>query len=826
MAETYNFKESEKKWREFWENESIFKFDKKKKGNLYVVDTPPPTVSGRMHIGHSYSYSQQDFVVRFRRMMGDNVYYPFGTDDNGLPTERLIEKLKNVKSKNMSRDEFVKLCQSTLKEITPEFINDWKIIGMSCDFSNIYSTIDSHCIKTSQKSFIDLMKKGLVYQQTAPSMWCVNCQTAIAQAELEDKELDSTFNDVQFGVVHGEKGRDKITIATTRPELIPACVFVYVHPDDKRYKNIVGKEVIVPLFNYKVPIFADSSADPEKGSGILMVCSYGDKYDAEAIAKRKVEPRIVLAKDGRMNHLSGKYENLTIKEARKAILDDLDKEGLLLNKKHIRHAVNVHDKCGTEIEFLTTKQWFIKVLENKNKFIEAADKIKWYPEHMKSRYVHWVEGLNWDWCVSRQRHFGVPFPIWSCKKCGKIAIADEKYLPVDPLISKPKVKCSCGSDEFQGEIDVMDTWATSSMSPQIITNWVGDKGFDDIDFKTMYPNALRPQAHDIIRTWAFYTIVKGIYNNNQVPWKDIVISGYVLDPKGEKMSKSKENTVEPAQVLAKYPADALRFAAAGAKLGEDIRYQEKDLLTGQKTITKLWNASKFAFMQLEDFKGKKDNTSAIDHWMLTKLNKLIKTATESFDACEYSKVRMDVDQFFWGTLCDNYLEIIKDRTYNPDKYKSGKNGAQYTLHKSILSILKMFAPIMPYITEEIYQMKFAKEENKKSIHVSDWPKFEHSEIDDSAEQAGDLAVVIISAVRKFKSEKALSLKTEIKNLTIELPKLDGKVKKNFDEMLQEIKATTRSQNVDFGMGEIEISNKLKISIEMAETNQNNKLSSN
>ncbi|MBN2421442.1 valine--tRNA ligase, partial [Candidatus Woesearchaeota archaeon] len=817
MADKYDFKESEKKWREFWEKEKLFKFDKNKKGNLYIIDTPPPTVSGKMHIGHSYSYSQQDFVARFKRMNGNNVYYPFGTDDNGLPTERLIEKTKNVKSTKMSRDDFVKLCQTTLREITPDFVNDWKIIGMSCDFSNIYSTIDPHCIKTSQKSFLDLYKKNLVYQQTAPTMWCVQCQTAIAQAELEDKELDSTFNDVQFTIAHGDKGNDKITIATTRPELLPACVFIYVHPDDKRYTKLVGKEAIVPLFGQKVPIYADESANPEKGSGVLMVCSYGDKYDAEAIAKRKAEPRIVISKDGRMNKLAGKYENLTIKEARKAILEDLEKEGLLLAQKHIRHAVNVHDKCGTEIEFLTTKQWFIKILENRKKFIDAADKINWYPEHIKSRYVHWVEGLNWDWCISRQRHFGVSFPVWTCKNCGNIVVADEKDLPVDPLTAKPKTKCKCGSDDFQGEIDVMDTWATSSMSPQIITNWAGDKGFDDIDFKTMYPNTLRPQAHDIIRTWAFYTIVKGIYNNNQIPWKDMLVSGYVLDPKGEKMSKSKENTVEPAVVLAKYPADALRFGAAGAKLGEDVRYQEKDLITGLKTVTKLWNASRFAFMQLEDFKGKKENTTAIDHWMLTKLNKLIRSATTSFDAYEYAKVKSDVDQFFWSTLCDNYLEIIKDRTYNPQNYKLGKIGAQYTLHKSILSVLKMFAPIMPFITEEIYQLSagnkksFAEEEGKKSIHVSDWPKFDNGEVDDAAEQAGDIAVAVISAVRKYKSEKAMSLKTELEELTIELPKVDDKVKKTFEEMIQDIKATTIAQNIVFGKGDIEVSKDLKIS---------------
>ncbi len=808
MAENvYNFKESEKKWREFWEKEKIYVFDKKKKGKIYSVDTPPPTVSGRMHIGHAFSYSQQDFIARYRRMRGDNVYYPFGTDDNGLPTERLVEKLKKVKSIRMPRHEFVQLCEKTIADIKPEFIEDWKIIGMSCDFSSTYSTIDSHCIKTSQRSFVDLFNKNLVYKHEAPTMWCVNCQTAIAQAELEDKDIDSTFNDIYFNLEKPEKG-EKITIATTRPELLGACVCIYVHPDDKRYKHLVGKNAIVPLFKHKVPIFADESANPEKGTGILMVCSYGDKYDVEAINKRKLTPRIMFTKDGFLNSNAGRYKGLTIKEARKQILEDLKQEGLLLNQKHIKHAVNVHERCSTEIEFLTSSQWFIKLLDNKKKFIEAGRQIKWHPEFMRVRYEHWIDGLSWDWCISRQRHFGVPFPAWYCKKCGVIVVADEKDLPVDPLATKPKTKCKeCGSAEFEGEKDVMDTWATSSVSPQIITNWVNDKKYNNVDFNRMYPSSMRPQAHEIIRTWAFYTIVKGIYHHNQIPWSDIVVSGYILDPHGEKMSKSKGNVVAPAEILIKYPADALRFGAASARLGEDTRYQEKELVAGQKTITKLWNAARFALMQLEDHDGSKKGVTLIDKWMLTKLNKLIKSVTEAFDNYEYAKAKADVDQFFWHTLCDNYLEIIKDRIYNPEKYKEGKTGVQYTLHKAILSVLKLFAPIMPYITEEIYHMKFGKEENNKSIHISEWPSVDPKEIDEGAEKAGDLAVEVIGAVRKFKSEKNMSLKQELKKLVIEVP--DSKV---LVPLLDDIKATTRAHTVEFGKGNIEVAKDVSIRI--------------
>ena len=452
----YNHRESEKKWKEYWEENKIYVFNTKKNSTSYVIDTPPPTVSGKMHIGHAFSYSQQDFIARYHRMKGENVFYPFGTDDNGLPTERLVEKLKNVKSTKMQRQEFVELCQKTIKEIKPNFINDWKIIGMSCDFSNTYSTIDEHCIRTSQKSFIDLFKKKLVYQDIAPSMWCVQCQTAIAQAELEDKESDSTFNDVQFELENGKK----IVIATTRPELLAACILIYVHPEDKRYKKLIGKKAVVPIFNQKVIICSDESANPGKGSGILMICSWGDKYDVEAIKKRKTEPRIIITKDGKLNNLAGKYAGLTIKEARKEILKDLQEQGFLLNKKSIKHTINVHERCGTEIEFLSTKQWFIKILDNKKKFLDAGKKINWYPAHMRLRYENWIEGLQWDWCISRQRHFGVPFPVWGCKKCDNLLIAEEKEIPLDPLSTKPKRKCSkCGSrestDSFKGRIFIL-----------------------------------------------------------------------------------------------------------------------------------------------------------------------------------------------------------------------------------------------------------------------------------------------------------------------------------------------------------------------------------
>ncbi len=784
LSKDYNFQEIEKKWQKYWEEKKIYAFDPHNKKNIYSIDTPPPTLSGKMHIGHAFSYSQQDFFVRYQRMRGKNVFYPFGTDDNGLPTERMIEKLKNVKSTKMQRQEFISLCNETLKELRPGFIQDWRDIAISCDWNIFYSTIDKHCIKTSQKSFLDLYKKKLVYKKEDAFIWCVQCQTAIAQAELEDKEQDSTFNDILFTLESGEK----ITISTTRPELLPACVALFVHPEDKRYKHLFGKKVKVPLFNQEVKIYSDESVDQEKGTGILMICSYGDKNDVEAVKRKNFKARICITRDGKMNEFAKQFLGLPIKEARKAILDQLEKEKVVVTKKPIKHIVNVHDKCGTDIEFLDSFQWFIKVLDHKKELLEAGRKIKWYPEYMRTRYEHWVEGLQWDWCISRQRHFGVAFPAWNCKDCKTILVAEEKQLPVDPFIDKPIKKCSCGSQEFEAERDVMDTWATSSLTPQIAFNWVGDKDCSG-DLK-MFPMDLRVQAHDLVRTWAFYTIVKSLYHHKKIPWKKIAISGHIMDPHGRKMSKSLGNVIEPRSILDKYGADAWRFLAASSKLGENIPYQEKDLQTGKKMIIKLWNASKFCITHLENSTPEKVELEAFDRWLLTKLNLLIKGCTGVFENYEYAKAKVDIEEFFWHTFCDNYLEIIKDRLYNADKRGTkAKQSAQYTLYQTLLTLLKLLSPIMPHITEEIYQHYFIRFEKTKSIHLSSWPE-EHKEWNDKKiEKSGDLAIQTISLVRQEKTKAQKSLKEPVRKIILS---------KKLKILEQDIKAVTQAQELLYG----------------------------
>ncbi len=767
----YNPNSEEPKILDFWEKEKIYKF-KPGKERTYSIDTPPPTVSGDMHIGHAFSYSQQDFIARFRRMYlaeKGQVFYPFGTDDNGLPTEKLVERLNNVKSKEMPRSEFIELCLKTLKKITPDFVQQWKNIGVSADYEIYYSTIDKNSQKISQKSFLDLYKAGRIYKAGFPCIWCPECQTAIAQAELEDKEFSSLFSTIKFFV-----GNDVLPVATTRPELIPACVAIFVNPKDERYRRIVGKKAKVPLFNYEVPVIADKSANMEKGTGAMMVCSYGDKFDVDAITRLKLEPRIVLNYDGTVKE--GGYKGLKIKEAREKILRDLKEKELIINQENISHIVNVHDKCGTEIEFLPTDQWFIKILDKKEEWISQGRKIKWHPEYMRKRYENWVNGLNWDWTISRDRHFGVPIPVWQCIECGKIILPNEKELPVDPLnVKKICPKCK---KQAEPETRVLDTWATSSLTPQITSSLVGNK--------IKLPYSLRPQAHEIIRTWTFYTIIKAYLHEKKLPWDNVILSGFIT-LEGEKMSKSKGNVISPKEVLAKYGADAIRFWAAGSKLGENMDYREEDVMAGKRFIIKLQNAANFVFMNLKDFDGHKSEIrETTDELFLQKVDLLVNSVTKYFQDYEYSKAKQEIENFFWKTFCDNYLEIVKKRIYGKEKEK--KKSAQYGLYIGLLTILKLTAPIMPFITEYIYQEHFKKYEKDKSIHLSKWP----SEKIINKSEDFDLLLEVISKIRKEKTKANKPMNAEI------ILTLEKNIQKELHKMIDDLRAVTNAKEIKEG----------------------------
>lgn len=766
-----DLKAIEKKWLEYWEKEKIYTFNSTSNKKIFSIDTPPPTVSGNMHIGHAFSYSQQDFIARYKRMRGFNIFYPFGTDDNGLPTERLIEKLKSIKSKSISRSNFISLCLRTLNEITPSFIQDWKNLGISCDYDIYYSTINPLCQKLSQLSFIQLFKKGLIYKDQFPTLYCIECQTPIAQAELEDKEKDTIFTTLKF-----ISNKEFLPIATTRPELLPACVAIFVNPDDNRYKKFIGKKASVPLFDFEVPIIADISAQMDKGTGVLMVCSYGDKYDVDALKRYSLQPRIIFNIDGTLN--IEKYTGLRIKEARKAILKNLKEAGFILEQKSIKHFVNVHDKCSTEIEFLPRKQWFIKILDKKKALIEQGKKIVWHPDHMKKRYENWISGLEWDWSISRERHFGIPIPVWFCPSCKDIILPEESELPIDPMHSKRKCK-KCNTFA-EGDEKVLDTWATSSITPQIASSLVKNK--------IKLPYSLRPQAHDIIRTWAFYTIVKSLFHDNSLPWKVIAISGFVTLG-GEKMSKTKGNVISPQEVMQNYGSDALRYWASSSKLGEDLDYQEKDLVAGKRFITKIINAANFTFSNLQHIEKPK-KLHDTDRLFLQQLNLLIKSATNALDKYNYSKAKLETDQFFWKIFADNYLEIIKHRVYNGSEEE--KSSASYVLYHSFLTITKLMSPFTPFISEEIYQNHFKKYEKEKSIHLSSWPEEFKIKKSKDDEKIWSALLKIISQVRQKKSEAKKSMKALI---SLTLPKDDLALP---SQVLSDLKAVCNAKEIKEG----------------------------
>lgn len=838
IPKRYDPKISEAKWQKYWLDNKTYQFDADNKDNkkIYSIDTPPPTVSGKMHMGHAFGNSQQDFIARYKRMKGFNVLQPLGTDDNGLPTMLLIQKLKKVRANMMDRKEFRKLVLQVLEnELKPSYINDWKRLGISCDYDINYSTIDPHCQKISQKSFIDLYKAGREFRTEAPAMYCPKCQTAISQVECEDLDIKSHFNDIVFK----SEGQNLI-IATTRPELLPACVAVFYHPEDKRYQNLKGKMAKVPLFNAEVPIIEDVRADPEKGTGLVMCCTFGDQTDMEWQKAHKLPIKEAIGKNGKMTKLAEKYEGMKIEEARKQIIEDLKENELLLNQKPITHAVNVHERCGTPIEFIHSKQWFIRYLDLKEDMAKWGNMLNWNPKHMKNRYDNWVNGLAWDWCISRQISYGIPFPVWYCKECEEVILAEEKDLPVDPMEDPCPVnecpKCNC--KEMIPESDIINTWATSSLTPTIVKELFKDKPV--YDQLVSNPMDLRPQGHDIISFWLFNTVVKSNLHFKINPWKVCFINGWMLDPKGKKMSKSKGNVIEPRDMIEKYSSDALRYMAGGCKLGEDLSFPEKDLVTGKKFINKIWNASKFSFMHLEDYKPSETNITnkaefekleMFDQWLLSKLNKVVKNATESFDEYEYSKAKFVSENFFWQIFCDQYLEIVKDRLYNPDK--RGENGTekrlsgQKTLYYALLTINKLMAPFTPHITEEVYQLFFKEKETGKevdSLHTSQWPEFCQEQISENAELIGDLGIDIINAVRKFKSEQNLSLKTEIEEMVIvyegneeNLSDFENKI----NSISEDLKAVLRIDNIVFsGETTVETENfKVKIGIKLKEISE-------
>ena len=784
LDKKYNALEKEAKWLEYWNDNKVYKFNKDNR-KVFSIDTPPPTVNGKIHIGHIFSYSQTEMIARYKRLRGYNVFYPFGFDDNGLPSERLVEKEQGKKAHEIGREAFTKLCYETTDKYEEEFQELFSKMGVSTDWDIHYKTVSPSTIKISQLSFLDLIKKGHCYHKESPALWCNECLTSIAQAELETKTIKTTFNYVNFKTV--EDG-EEFTIATTRPELLPAIVCVFVNPNDDEHKHLIGKTAHIPVIDVEVPIMADEKVAIDKGTGVVMCCTFGDQTDIEWWKKYNLPLKYIFTDNGKIIDSVPNYGGMKIKEARSKIIEDLQNGGYIVKIEELEHEVQTHERCGKEVEYSVMKQWFIDIMNHKEDFLKIGNEIKWHPSHMHNRYNEWVENIMWDWCISRQRYFGVPFPVWYCKDCGEAIFAREEDLPVNPLSQQPHCdKCpKCGCTEFIPETDVMDTWATSSVTP-LVNMKFGEKENNESFLK---PMSIRTNASEIIRTWDFYTIVKSFYHFGIRPWDNVMISGFVMASKGEKISKSKGNSkVEPLDLIKQYSADVIRYWAGSGRLGTDMVFSEETLLRGRKLVNKLWNVSKFIEMHLSDYEDKEFNDyEYIDKWILGKYQEMESGFLKYLDEYEVGLALNHLEKFFWN-FCDNYIEIVKHRLYRPEEFgEQARYSGQKTVYMILYKLLQDFSIFFPFITEEIFQELY---HNKVSIHLTEIKPFEFNYFDEI--KNGDIIIDIISQARGEKTNNNVSLKTPIRNLDLSL---NRELEDAINASIKDFKATLFIENLN------------------------------
>ena len=743
LEKEYRVHEVEEKWLKLWKDEMYY-FDWNSKKPHYIIDTPPPYPTGSFHIGHALNWCIIDFIARYKRMNGYEVMFPQGWDCHGLPTEVKVEETYGIRKRDLPREKFRELCKKFTEENIEKMRKTVRRLGFSIDWSKEYITMYPEYYAKTQLSFVKMYKKGLIYRAYHPVIICPRCETTIALAEIEYKKGKTKLNYIKFD--------DDVIIATTRPELIPACVAIAVHPKDERYKHLIGKRVRVPTTDYEVEVIADEEVDPSFGTGIVMICTFGDRQDVKWWKKHKLELRNIVNKDGTLNEKAGKYAGLSIAEAREKILEDLAKEGRLLKQEEIEHNVGVCWRCKTPVEIIPEEQWFVKV--EKDRILEAARKIKWVPEHMLSRLEDWVESMEWDWVISRQRIFATPIPVWYCKKCGEVIVAKEEWLPVDPTKDKPKEPCpKCGSNEFIGEEDVLDTWMDSSISPLVLVGWPEMKE---------YPTHLRPQGHDIIRTWAFYTILRSVALTGEIPWYEIVINGMVFGEDGRKMSKSLGNVITPEEVIEKYGADALRQWAATGVIGDDVIFSWKEIVAAYRFQQKFWSILRFTMLHVSDYVFSDEDRKYLrdaDRWILSKLNKLIREVRDHMDNYRFNDALKAIRGFTWYEYADNYLEIVKNRLYSGSEEE--KRGARYTLRYVIDVLTRLLAPFTPFLAEECWS-KFGD----GSVHLQRYPEVDESLIDEEAERRGEEIKEIVAAIRKLKHDKGLPLNAPLRRIII------------------------------------------------------------
>jgi valyl-tRNA synthetase len=755
--------------RALWEREGIYGFDPDSTAPVFSVDTPPPYVSAsHLHVGHAMSYAQADFIVRYKRMRGFNVYYPMGFDDNGLPTERYVEQKYGIKATEMSREEFVKLCLEETRATAKIYEELWRKLALSVDWNHTYSTIDERCQRTAQGAFIKLYEAGYLRRQVDAIIWCPECQTALAQADVDDLERNTQLHQVAFKTPDGADA----VIATTRPELLPACVALYMSPGDPRYASLIGGEVVVPFTGHTVPVKESEAVDPEFGTGLMMVCTFGDSEDVAKWRADGLETRVVLGPNGRMLPDAGELAGLSTSEARKRVVERGKEEGWILGSTQLKQRVGVHERCSTPIEYQIRPQWFVDVQSSRDRLRARGDELDWKPAHMARRLEAWIDGLKWDWNISRQRYYGVPFPVWFCASCEQPIMAPLDDLPVDPL-SRPApvdVCPSCGAGELRPDPDVMDTWMTSSLSPQINSDWA-KHGFTT---EGQEPMSLRVQAFEIIRTWLFYSVVQSEYHFGRIPWHTVMISGWGLNEQGKKISKRDleantdaegYNRYVPDSVIERFGADAVRGWATGSRLGNDLRYSEKDVRAARKFAVKVWNAG-ILIGKLTDGWDMNDRPpiaerNPLDQWVLDRLCAAVNEATTALDEYEFAHAYNAASRFFWETFCDRYLELAKEVSRADDERRWVSTAA--TLDEAFRIVLGLFAPFAPHVTEAVYQERYAAREGQVSVHTTTWPEPPVG----ASVPIVDQAMAVLDSIRAVRTQLRLGASTRVDALVLD-----------------------------------------------------------
>jgi len=765
LPKEYNFVEIEQKWQKKWEEMGIYRFDWTDNTHpTFSVDTPPPYPSGEFHMGNVLNWTYFDMVARYKRMRGYNVLFPQGWDCHGLSVELQVEREHNLRKREAPPDKFRKWCEQLVERYIVMMKEGVVRLGCSVDWTTEYRTMDPDYWRRTQLSFILMHKKGFVYQGTHPVNWCPRCETAIADAEVDYERQEGSLHYIRFPL---ENSNEYLLIATTRPEFIPACVAVAINPIDARFNKHIGRKIVVPVVNRLVAIIPDEGVDPSFGTGVVMICTYGDKEDVKTVIKHKLPVIMLLTENGKINENGGKYAGLTITEARRAIVQDLADAGLLEKTERLTQEIGVCDRCKTHVEILERKQWFMKTRILTDSVEKAANEVVWYPDYMKTRLIDWAQSLDWDWVISRQRVFATPIPVWYCKSCGEVILAKEEWVPIDPKLENPRIdKCpKCGGRGFTPERDVFDTWMDSSITCAVHAGWPDRK-----DWRRLFPADVHPSGIDIIRTWAYYLMVRHLALFDEKPYKSCLINGMVLGSDGRKMSKSLKNYVTAPEVLNKYGSDATRqWAAGGGATGSDIPFRWPDVEYGRRFLVKLWNVSSFASKLLKDYAPDKVECALqpLDKWILSKTAKLTKAVTEAMEKCQFNIAVEETRNFTWHVFCDCYVEAVKDRLYRPEMHSEAKKvAAQYTLYEVLYRVLQLLAPMTPHLTEEIYQTMYAQNKGCKSLQISPWPEFKPSLADEKAEKYGDLIMAVISEVRREKAEKHMPLNAQVKKLTV------------------------------------------------------------